>query len=61
MYLRTLKLEKQSLRDYWREENDFAEYERKKWWNENLPVQPYSIESKYEASDSMLDEEFEGG
>lgn len=57
MYLKTLKLEKDALKDYRQEEQDFREAHRRRSWNQSLNFNLYSVHS----SNNSFDEEFEGG
>ena len=43
MYIRTIKLEKEGLKDFWSEVRQDRELERKQWWNSILPVKYYDI------------------
>lgn len=59
MYLQTLKLEKDALKDFREEERAIQDYHSKTWWNETLPVRLYDV--KDSSNDQVDDEEYEGG
>jgi hypothetical protein len=56
MYIRTIKLEKEGLKDFWQEIREEKELERKKWWNNISPIKVYDIPSFDEE-----EQQYEGG
>jgi hypothetical protein len=58
MYIRTIKLEKAGLKEYWTEERLTQETNRKEWWNSVLPFNLYTIEDPESDADEEM---FEGG
>ena len=56
MFIRTIKLEKKGLKEFWAEERQLKELARQEWWNSVLPFRVYST-----PSEEYTDLEFEGG
>jgi len=58
MYIRTIKLEKSGLKDFWNEERACQEQDRQRWWNQSLPFKWYPECSAVNEEDI---ETYEGG
>jgi hypothetical protein len=59
MYVKTLKLERDALKDFREEERALETLENKHWWNETLPFELYDLD---EHSNKIADVEmYEGG
>lgn len=61
MYVKTLMLEKASLKSFRDEEEALETYHNRKWWNDTLKFPVFSLNKVFEPADPVVDEEYEGG